>query len=413
MGAAADEMPTPSPQTLRMTVSSAWSQARRYLQHASVPPNGPASALSEAAARARLPRSVRIVEVSPRDGLQNETRPVPAHVKVDLVNGLVDAGMRTIEVTAFVSPRWVPQLADAPDVLRAVRRRPDVAYSVLVPNMRGFHSAIEAGAKEIAVFAAATEQFSKRNVNCSIAESLERFRVVADAAKEKNVRVRGYVSCIAGCPYEGAVDPHQVAAVARALYDMGCYEISLGDTIGVGNPASVHNVVDAVVHAGVPVHALAIHCHDTRGTALANVLSAMLAGVSVVDASVAGLGGCPFAPGAAGNLATEDLVYMLKGMNIDCGPVDLPSLVKVGNKICAELGRPSRSKVAQAVSVPANIPSSSTDASFVAPPCGGEATLKSSDQPDSVPRRVLAQPEIEAQRPKSPPNQSPQDVDAA
>jgi hydroxymethylglutaryl-CoA lyase len=320
---------------LRAAMRGAWMCARRGLR-------------ADAAARL-LPSAVRIVEVSPRDGLQNEPRFVPASKKVQLVHDLVDAGLRTVEVTGFVSPKWVPQLSDAADVLRSVHKRPDVSYPVLVPNMQGLGAALAAGATEVAVIASATEEFTKRNINCTIAESLDRFQQMVDVAKDRHVKVRGYVSCIAGCPYEGAVAPGRVATVARALYDIGCYEISLGDTIGVGTPSSIVLVIEAVIRAGVPVDALAIHCHDTRGTALANVLAAMMAGIRVVDASVAGLGGCPFAPGAAGNLATEDLVYMLQGMNIDCGPIDLGKLVKVGNDICHSLGHSTRSKVATAM----------------------------------------------------------------
>lgn len=332
-----DEMRSVSiARSVREGMSVAWSQAQR--------------AFTASAPRTQLPKSVRVVEVGPRDGLQNEPQKVSTEVKVQLVEDLANAGLRNVEVTGFVSPRYVPQLADAYDVMRSIKRRSDTAYPVLVPNMKGFEKAVEAGAQEVAVIASATEQFSLRNINCTIKESLYRFGKILDAAGSRNIKVRGYVSCIAGCPYEGSVDPADVARVARALHNMGCYEISLGDTIGVGTPASIVTVIEAVVKCGVPVDALAIHCHDTRGTALANVLAAMLAGVRVVDSSIAGLGGCPFAPGAAGNLATEDLVYMLRGMNIDVGPVDLDRLISIGDKICAHLGRPSSSKVANASS---------------------------------------------------------------
>lgn len=296
----------------------------------------------------RLPKCVRIVEVGPRDGLQNESHFVETSRKISLVHELVDAGLRNVEVTAFVSPRRVPQLADSSAVLSAIRKKTGVSYPVLVPNLIGFNAALAAGAEEVAIFASATEQFSQKNINCSIQQSLDRFRAVTTAARAYGVKVRAYVSCVVGCPYEGSVNPEAVADVTIALKEMGCYEISLGDTIGVGNPKSIVQMLHAVLQRGVPVSALAIHCHDTRGTALANVLAAMSVGVSVIDSSVAGLGGCPFAPGAAGNLATEDLVYMLQGMNIDIGPVDLDRLSATGRRICAYLGRESSSRVSAA-----------------------------------------------------------------
>lgn len=295
-----------------------------------------------------LPSKVRIVEVGARDGLQNEKKPIPSHVKVGLIHDLVNAGLRSVEATGFVSPKWVPQLADASEVMSSIKKQPGVSYPVLVPNMKGFNSALAAGAEEVAVFASATELFSQNNVNCSIAESLDRFAKVIEAAKRNRIKVRGYVSCVVGCPYQGTVHPREVARVASALYEMGCYEISLGDTIGVGNPKSIVNMIHAVVDSGVPVEALAIHCHDTRGTALANVLAAMSVGISVIDSSIAGLGGCPFAPGAAGNLATEDLVFMLRGMQVDIGDIDLPTLIDIGHRICKHLERATSSRVAQA-----------------------------------------------------------------
>lgn len=306
----------------------------------------------------QLPSVVRIVEVGPRDGLQNEHMHVETSVKIALVQDLVDAGLSCVEVTAFVSPRWVPQLSDAAQVMTSIKKVDGVLYPVLVPNLKGLHAALEAGAKHIAVFASATETFSKKNVNCSIDESLQRFDRVAQAAMAQGVKVRGYVSCVVGCPYEGDVEPRAVARVAARLYCMGCYEISLGDTIGVGNPKSIVAMIHAVVNEGVPVSALAIHCHDTRGTALANVLAAMSVGVGVVDSSVAGLGGCPFAPGAAGNLATEDLVYMLQGMGMDIGDVRLDKLVDTGRRICAYLGRATSSRVAVAASCTGTLPES-------------------------------------------------------
>lgn len=306
----------------------------------------------------RLPSSVRIVEVGARDGLQNEARLVETDVKVQLVHDLVDAGLRSVEVTGFVSPKWVPQLGDASAVMSAVQKKKGVSYPVLVPNIKGFKAALAAGAQEVAVFAAATETFSQKNVNCSIQQSLDRFRAVTTAARSHGIKVRGYVSCVAGCPYEGTVAPEAVADVAFKLYEMGCYEISLGDTIGVGNPKSIVQMIDAVLHRGIPVTALAIHCHDTRGAALANVLAAMSVGVSVVDSSVAGLGGCPFAPGAAGNLATEDLVYMLQGMGIDVGDVSLEKVIGIGHRICQYLNRKTSSRVALAAACSVDPPES-------------------------------------------------------
>ncbi|MFO1071005.1 MAG: hydroxymethylglutaryl-CoA lyase [Geminicoccaceae bacterium] len=297
---------------------------------------------------ARVPPAVRIVEVGPRDGLQNEPGRVALEDKVRLVEALAEAGLPAVEAGAFVSPRWVPQMADSAGVLAAIRRRPGVRYPVLVPNEKGLEAALGCGVDEIAVFAAASESFSRRNINCSIAESLDRFRPVAERALGQGLRVRGYVSCVAGCPYEGAVEPAAVASVAGALHGLGCYEISLGDTIGVGTPRRIAAMLAAVT-AEVPVAALAIHAHDTYGQALANVLAALELGVAVVDSSVAGLGGCPYAPGASGNVATEDVVYMLDGMGVSTG-VDLAAVAAAGRAICAALGRETRSKVAAALS---------------------------------------------------------------
>lgn len=296
----------------------------------------------------QIPSAVRIVEVGPRDGLQNENPIVDTHLKIALVHDLVDAGLRSIEVTAFVSPKRVPQLADSSAVMQAIQKKSGVSYSALVPNMKGLKAALAAGAEEIAIFASATEQFSMHNVNCTIKQSLDTFKKVTATALAHGLKVRGYVSCVVGCPYEGSVDPKAAANVAAALWNMGCYEISLGDTIGVGNPKSIVRLIHAVLSRGIPVSALAIHCHDTRGTALANVLAALSAGVSVVDSSVAGLGGCPFAQGATGNLATEDLVCMLQGMDIDVGPIDLDKLIDVGRRICTYLKRENSSHVALA-----------------------------------------------------------------
>jgi hydroxymethylglutaryl-CoA lyase len=297
-------------------------------------------------------RTVRIVEMGPRDGLQNEARSVPTETKIEFIRMLAEAGLKTIEATAFVSRKWVPQMADHAEVMRGLARMralPNLkgaVFPVLVPNLRGFEAAVEAGATEVAVFAAASETFSQRNINCSFAASLERFEPVFAAARVANVRVRGYVSCVLGCPYEGAVDPARVADVAGKLFDAGCHEISLGDTIGVGTPKAARQML-AMVAKRVPVANLACHFHDTYGQALANIFASLEMGVSVFDSSVSGLGGCPYAPGAAGNVATEDLVYMLNGMGIETG-VDLDRLIAAGAFICAALGRETQSRVAKA-----------------------------------------------------------------
>ena len=292
-----------------------------------------------------LPTSVRIVEVGPRDGLQNEAAVVPLAAKVDLIEALAEAGLKTVESGSFVSPKWVPQMADTAEVLAAIKRVPGVAYPVLVPNLKGLEAAVAGGVEEIAVFGAASESFSRKNINCSIAESLERFRPVVEAALAKGIRVRGYVSCVLGCPYEGEIAPDAVAAVSKALADMGCYEISLGDTIGVGTPLKAQAMVAAVATL-VPVDRLAVHFHDTWGQALANILACLELGVAVVDSAVAGLGGCPYAKGATGNVATEDVVYMLDGMGIRTG-VDLMKLAAAGRAITAVIGKAPASKVAQ------------------------------------------------------------------
>jgi hydroxymethylglutaryl-CoA lyase len=293
------------------------------------------------------PASVRLVEVGPRDGLQNEPREVPTAVKLQLIERLADAGLPAVEATAFVSPKWVPQMADHTEVLERIRRKPGVDYPVLAPNLKGFEAARAAGATEVAIFGAASESFSKRNINCSIAESLERFRPVADAAKQHGIKVRGYVSCVLGCPYEGDIAPAQVAKVAGALYEMGCYEISLGDTIGTGTPAKAKAMLDACT-AQVPVEKLAGHYHDTYGQALANIYASLELGVRSFDASVAGLGGCPYAAGASGNVATEDVVYMLHGLGARTG-VDLERLVAIGQWISGVLKRDYGSKAGKAI----------------------------------------------------------------
>ncbi len=294
-----------------------------------------------------LPTKVRIVEMGPRDGLQNEPGTVPTSVKLELIDRLADAGLTAIESTAFVSPKWIPQMADHTEVLKGIRRRPGVTYPVLTPNLKGFEAALAAGATEVAIFGAASESFSKKNINCSIAESLERFQPVAEAAARNNVRVRGYVSCVVGCPYEGDIAPAKVAEVSKALFDMGCYEVSLGDTIGVGTPRKTQAMIEAVAKV-VPVGKLAGHYHDTFGQSLANIYASLELGVATFDSSVAGLGGCPYAAGASGNVATEDVLYMLQGLGIETG-VDLDKVAATGEWICAILKREPGSKAGRAI----------------------------------------------------------------
>lgn len=293
-----------------------------------------------------LPATVRLVEVGPRDGLQNEPASVPVAVKVGLIDRLAAAGLTSIEAGAFVSPKWVPQMADTAAVLAGIARRPGVSYPVLVPNMTGFDAAVAAGATEVAVFAAASETFSRRNINCSIDESLDRFAPVCAAAASRGIVVRGYVSCVLGCPYEGAVPPARVADVAARLAALGCAEISLGDTIGVGTPGQVLIMIDAVVRK-VDRGRLAVHFHDTYGQALANIYAALGAGIAVVDTAVGGLGGCPYAKGATGNVATEDVLYMIDGLGVTTG-VDLDLVLEAGAFIAAALGRAPASRVARA-----------------------------------------------------------------
>ena len=295
----------------------------------------------------RIPKRVKMVEVGPRDGLQNEAMIVPADVKIELINRLSSTGLSVIESTSFVSPKWVPQMADNAQVMLGITRSPGVSYPVLVPGMQGFEAAVAAGAGEIAVFGAASEAFSQHNINCSIAESLERFAPVIVAARQRNIKVRGYVSCVLGCPYQGEVAPEAVAQVALSLLEMGCYEISLGDTIGFGTPAKAQEMVKKVAEV-IPLRRLAVHFHDTYGQALANILAVLELGISVVDSSVAGLGGCPYAKGATGNVASEDLLYMLNGMGIETG-VNLTELIDAGLYISKYLGRQSGSKVARAL----------------------------------------------------------------
>ncbi|HCE6869981.1 TPA: hydroxymethylglutaryl-CoA lyase [Pseudomonas aeruginosa] len=294
-----------------------------------------------------LPESVRIVEVGPRDGLQNEKHPISVADKVRLVDDLSDAGLGYIEVGSFVSPKWVPQMAGSAEVFAGIRRLPGVTYAALTPNLKGFEAALEAKVEEVAVFAAASQAFSQKNINCSIADSLERFVPLLEAAKAANVRVRGYVSCVLGCPYDGEVDAAQVASVARELYAMGCYEVSLGDTIGTGTPGRTRQLIEAVARE-VPRDKLAGHFHDTYGQALANIYASLLEGIAVFDSSVAGLGGCPYAKGATGNVASEDVVYLLDGLGIETG-IDLSALAAAGRRISAALGRESASRVARAL----------------------------------------------------------------
>lgn len=290
-----------------------------------------------------MPSSVRIVEVGARDGLQNEKTIVPTAVKVELVDRLSDCGLVSIEATSFVSPKWVPQLADAADVYTAIKKKPGVRYPVLVPNLQGYDRARAVGATEVAVFAAASEAFSRKNINASIDESIERFMPVLEQAQNDKVAVRGYVSTVLGCPYQGEVAVADVVRVAKRLHDLGCYEISLGDTIGVGTPAKARAMLAAVAEQ-VPMPALAVHFHDTRGQALANILACLELGVAVVDASVSGAGGCPYARGATGNVASEDVVYMLHGMDISTG-IDLPKLINTGRWLSTQLTRTNNSKV--------------------------------------------------------------------
>ncbi|MEP1445625.1 MAG: hydroxymethylglutaryl-CoA lyase [Paraglaciecola sp.] len=294
-----------------------------------------------------LPKSVKIVEVGPRDGLQNEPTLVPTVAKIKLVEQLAEAGCSVIETGSFVSPKWVPQMADSAEVFHKIDRQNKVRYTALTPNLHGLQQAITAQVDEVAVFAAASEAFSQKNINCSIAESLERFTPVMKLAQQHRLPVRGYVSCVLGCPYEGNVSPQQVAQVSKQLLDMGCYEVSLGDTIGVGTPLKTQQMLEAVLsHASVDK--LAVHFHDTYGQALANILMALQQGISVVDSAVSGLGGCPYAKGASGNVATEDLVYMLDGMNIKTG-INLKKLAQAGLNMMQVLGRQSSSKVACAL----------------------------------------------------------------
>lgn len=292
------------------------------------------------------PQTVKLVEVGPRDGLQNESATVSTADKISLINNLAAAGVSYIEAGSFVSPRSVPQMADSDQVFAGLSFQSGITYAALTPNLKGFERAVQAGATEVAVFASASEGFSQKNINCSVADSLIRFQPVMDAAREHKMAVRGYVSCVVGCPYDGEVAPSQTRSVSQALFEMGCYEVSLGDTIGVGTPGHFKRLLDHML-VDSPADKLAVHCHDTYGQALANILVSLEYGIATVDASVAGLGGCPYALNATGNVATEDVVYMLHGMGISTG-INLGKLIAAGQSICAVLGKPNSSRVARA-----------------------------------------------------------------
>jgi hydroxymethylglutaryl-CoA lyase len=298
-----------------------------------------------------LPRRVKLVDVSPRDGLQNEPGVVSTAVKIELIDRLSDAGLPVIEATSFVSPKWVPQMADSAQVMAGIKRKPGVSYPVLVPNMKGLEAALAAAAREVAVFGAATEAFSRRNTNCSIAESLERFAPVCKTALASGVKVRGYISVVLGCPFEGEVDPTVVAELVEQLLGMGCYEVSLGDTIGVGTPGKTRRLIETVERR-VPLEKLAGHYHDTYGQALANIFASLEMGMASFDCSAAGLGGCPYAPGATGNVATEDVLYMLDGLGLETG-VDMSRLLQAAQFICSALGRPTVSRAGRALAAKA------------------------------------------------------------
>ena len=290
---------------------------------------------------------VKIVEVGPRDGLQNEKIIISTEIKIELIERLADAGLKNIESASFVSPKWVPQMGDASQVMQGIKRQRDVTYSALVPNLKGMQWAIDAGVQEIAIFSAASEAFCQKNINCSIAESLDRFAGIVDLAKQHNIAVRGYVSTVLGCPYQGDVAPEQVAILTKQLFEMGCYEISLGDTIGVGTPNKVKKMLAIVAH-DLPMDQLAVHFHDSYGQAIVNIYAAIEMGVRSIDSSVAGLGGCPYAKGASGNVSSEDLVYLLNGLGLESG-IDLNKLVAIGHWISDHLNKPNNSKVALAM----------------------------------------------------------------
>lgn len=293
------------------------------------------------------PKKVTIVEVGPRDGLQNESKNIPTPLKIEFINQLSQTGLTVIEATSFVSPKWIPQMADHTEVMRGIAQNPKVRYPVLTPNEQGYKDAIAAGAKNVSVFTAASETFNQKNINCSIEESLQRIAQVIQLAKKDHIPVRGYVSCALGCPYEGKISPEPVLAVAEKLIQLGCYEVSLGDTIGVGTPHQAQRLIE-VVSQKIPIEKIAVHFHDTYAQAVANIYACLEKGIHTIDSSTAGLGGCPYAPGAGGNVATEDVVYLLNGLGIESG-VDLKKITKAGQLICDYLKQPSRSKVAIAL----------------------------------------------------------------
>ena len=295
-----------------------------------------------------LPKQVKLFEVGPRDGLQNQLELVSVENKIELINRLSTTGLKHIEAGSFVSPKWVPQMESSHEVLLRIEQQPGIVYSVLTPNLIGLDAALEVGVKEVAVFAAASESFSQKNINCGIDQSIERFVPLVTKALDQGIAVRAYVSCVVGCPYEGEISRDKVVDVSKQLLDLGCYEISLGDTIGVGTPVKVQKMIASVAKK-VPVEQLAIHCHDTYGQAIANIVAAMQCGVTTIDSAIAGLGGCPYAKGASGNVATEDVIYLLEGLGIKSG-VELASVIEVGDFISAKLGRANQSKVAQAFS---------------------------------------------------------------
>ncbi len=294
-----------------------------------------------------IPQQVKIVEVGPRDGLQNEPRPITLQDKIALVNKLSETGLRYIETGSFVSPRWVPQMANSAEVFAGIKRHPSITYAALTPNLKGLERAIDAKADEVAVFVAASEQFSQKNTHCSIAESLERIKPIMAEAKQAGLQVRGYISCVLGCPYQGEVEKDIVAKLAKSLTQLGCYEVSLGDTIGVGTAGKAQQLIHHI-KKDVAIEQLAVHYHDTYGQALANIYASLELGVSTIDSSIAGLGGCPYAPGASGNVATEDLVYLLQGLEVESG-VELNKLISAGQEICQALGRKTQSKAASAL----------------------------------------------------------------
>lgn len=302
--------------------------------------------MSRTIAHSHFPTTVRIVEVGPRDGLQNEKMTIPTPTKIEFINRLSATGLSTIEVTSFVSPKRIPQLADNAEVYQNIKKLPGIRYPVLVPNLQGLEAALNAGVKEVSVFTTVSETFSQKNTHCTIKESLDRIEEVINIAKSHQIPVRGYLSCVLGCPYEGEIEILKAVDIAKKLYSLGCYEISLGDTIGVGTPIKAKNLIEAI-GLEIPLSALAVHFHDTYGQALANIYACLELGITVIDSSVAGLGGCPYAKGASGNVATEDLVYMLEGMEIKTG-VDLDRLLEVSQFVATMTGRPARSKLAQA-----------------------------------------------------------------